>query len=90
MFRRVSLVYLVLGTKTREGLGLSVGDVANSFVKIGGTLKNPALGVDATGSVTTTGAAIATGGLSLLAKGLWDRVTAELDICSEPAAESGE
>lgn len=79
---------LTLNTKPREGLGLSVGDVANSFIKLGGTLKKPAIGVDAVGSVTTTGAAVATGGLSLLAKGLWDRVSSEVDLCSADAAAS--
>jgi len=74
---------LTLNTKSREGLGVSVGDVANSFIKLGGTLKEPSLGVDAVGSVTTTGAAVATGGLSLLAKGLWDRVSSEVDICKQ-------
>ena len=79
---------LTLNTKSREGLGVSVGDVANSFIKLGGTLKEPALGVDAVGSVTTTGAAIATGGLSLLAKGLWDRVSSEVDICAQADASA--
>ncbi len=74
---------LMLSTKSREGLGVSIGDVANSFIKLGGTLKEPSLGLDAAGTVTTTGAAIATGGLSLLAKGLWDRVSSEVDICAQ-------
>jgi len=70
---------------------VSLGGVVNSFLKVGGTLANPSLGVDAAGSVTATGAAVATGGLSVLAKGLWDRVSAEADICSQQpdtAAES--
>jgi uncharacterized protein involved in outer membrane biogenesis len=75
---------LTLRTKTREGLGVSLGGVVNSFLKVGGTLSNPSLGVDAAGSVTTTGAAVATGGLSVLARGLWDRVSAEADICAQP------
>jgi uncharacterized protein involved in outer membrane biogenesis len=74
---------LSLRTKTREGLGVSLGGVVNSFLKVSGTLKEPSIGVDAAGSVTTTGAAVATGGLSVLAKGLWDRVSAEVDICSD-------
>ena len=83
---------MALRTKTREGLGVSVGGVVNSFLKIGGTLREPSVGVDAAGSVTTTGAAVATGGLSLLARGLWDRVSAEADICAReddqrPASE---
>lgn len=74
---------MTLRTKTREGLGVSLGGVANSFLKIGGTLGAPSLGVDAAGSVTTTGAAVATGGLSVLARGLWDRASAEADICAQ-------
>lgn len=72
---------LVMHTKTREGLGISVGGVSNSFVKLGGTLKEPALNVDAAGTVTTAGAAVATGGLSVLAKSLWDRLSGEVDLC---------
>jgi uncharacterized protein involved in outer membrane biogenesis len=75
---------LTLRTKTREGLGVSLGGIVNSFLKIGGTLNDPSLAVDAAGSVTTAGAAVATGGLSVLARGLWDRVSAEANICAEP------
>ncbi len=75
---------LNVNTKSREGLGLSVGGVANSFVKIGGTLREPAIGVDAAGTVRTTGAAVATGGLSVIAKGLWDRLSSEVDLCALP------
>jgi len=74
---------LSLRARSREGLGVSLGGVANSFLKLGRTLKDPALQLDAAGSVATTGAAVATGGLSLLAKGLWDRVSAEADICKQ-------
>lgn len=85
------VIDMTLGTKTREGLGVSLGGVVNSFLKVGGTLNDPSMGVDAAGSATTTGAAVATGGLSLLARGLWDRVSAEADICAQPeASESGD
>jgi hypothetical protein len=41
--------------------------------------------------MTTTGAAVATGGLSLLAKGLWDRAKASADICEDlPANEDAD
>jgi hypothetical protein len=46
-------------------------------------LRSPSIAIDAMSSVTTTGAAVATGGLSLLARGLWDRLSAEADICEE-------
>ena len=67
----------------REGIGVSLGSVANSFFKLGGTMNEPQFKIDPTASVTTTGAAIATGGLSLLAKGLWDRMSVQSDICKE-------
>jgi uncharacterized protein involved in outer membrane biogenesis len=67
--------------KPREGLGISLGGVANSFVKLGGKLSSPELKLDAAGGATTAGAAVVTGGLSLVARGLWDRITAANDIC---------
>ena len=74
---------LSLNAKPRKGFGISVGGIANSFFNVGGTLKKPALGIDTAGTVTTTGAAIATGGLSLIAKGLWDRASSQGSICEE-------
>lgn len=67
----------------REGLGLSVGQFAD-LVSIGGTLADPSPTTNLT-SVVTTGlkvqTAVVTGGLSLLAQGLFDRVTADEDPC---------
>ena len=68
--------------RPREGLGVSLGTIANSFLAVRGTLRSPRVVLDATNSVTATGAAVATGGLSLLARGLWDRLSAEQDICA--------
>lgn len=81
---------LSLQATPREGLGISIGTVTNSFLKLGGTLRSPQLQLDPTGSMTTTGAAVATGGLSLLAKGLWDRVKAQGDICKKLAKKNGD
>ena len=67
----------------REGLGISIGGIANSFLKLGGTLRSPKLQLDPTGSMTTIGAAVATGSLSLVAEGLWNRVKAQGDICKD-------
>jgi uncharacterized protein involved in outer membrane biogenesis len=80
---------LTIHAKPREGLGISLGGVANSFLKLGGTLKAPVLQVDAQGTLVTGGIAVATGGISLLAKGLLDRVSAAADIC-EPEVGKGE
>jgi len=69
--------------KPREGIGISLGTVANQFLSLGGTLAQPKISIDAQRSVTTTGAAVATGGLSLLARGMWDRLSAEASICEK-------
>lgn len=74
---------LTVQATPREGLGISIGGVANSFLKLGGTLQSPRLQIDPTTSLTATGAAVATGGLSLVAKGLWDRLNAQSDMCED-------
>ena len=77
---------LVIRAKPREGLGISVGGAVNSFLRLGGTLRNPKLQIDPKGTAVTGGVAVATGGLSLLARGLFDRLTAEADICAQEDA----
>ena len=67
--------------KPRKGIGVSVNVIVNPYVKIGGTLGNPNLEVKPLRAATATGVAVATAGVSLLARGLWDRVTAEKKIC---------
>ena len=74
---------LAFRAKPREGLGISLGTVANELLELRGTLKSPAIRLDAGRAATATGAAVATGGLSLLARGLWDRLSAEGDICEQ-------
>jgi hypothetical protein len=67
----------------KEGLGLNAGKFA-SLIKIGGTLANPTPETDLGGTLGTgasLGAAVATGGLSLLAEGLLDRATADANPC---------
>jgi uncharacterized protein involved in outer membrane biogenesis len=74
---------LTMQATPREGLGISIGGIANSFLQLGGTLRSPRLQIDPTSSITTTSVAVATAGWSLVAKGLWDRVKANTDICEE-------
>jgi hypothetical protein len=55
-----------------SGLGVGAGNLAQ-FAKVEGTLANPRIGLDMAGAASTAavaGAAIATGGLTLLAGGL--------------------
>jgi len=68
----------------REGVGISVGQLAE-LVRLRGTLANPKAGVDTMAAFKAgagAGAALATGGLSILAQGLFDRSTADEDPCA--------
>jgi hypothetical protein len=70
-------------TKPRKGLGLSASMITNPYISVGGTLAEPSLSMKPLEALTTTGVAVATGGLSILGRGLWDRVTAEKKVCKK-------
>jgi hypothetical protein len=76
-------VDLRFNTVAREGLGISAGMLVNPFFKIGGTLQSPSLEVDAARGVISGGAAVATAGLSILAKGFVDRILHSGDPCGD-------
>jgi len=70
--------------QAREGAGISVGQLAE-LVRVQGTLANPKPGVDTMAALKAgagVGAALATGGLSILAQGLYDKSTADEDPCA--------
>ncbi len=70
--------------EAKEGVGINAGKLA-SVVRVGGTLAQPKPTADMVGAVSTglsVGTAVATGGLSLLAEGLFDRATADADPCT--------
>lgn len=69
--------------QAREGVGISAGQLAE-LVSIGGTLANPKTVPNTKAALKTAasaGAAVATGGLSILAQGLFDRGTADENPC---------
>ena len=68
-------------TVPQKGLGLSVGNLVNPFVGVGGTLAQPYLTLNPEQSLVTGGAAMATGGLSFLATSLFDRFLREAHPC---------
>jgi hypothetical protein len=68
-------------TEPREGIGISVGKILNPYVRVGGTLGEPYLKVDATGAVISGTAAWATGGVSIVLRGLWDRIQGTQNPC---------
>ena len=76
---------VAIQTTPRRGVGISAGQLINPFIKISGTLAKPRLSIDEQGVIFKGGAAVATGGLSLVATGLWDRIKRSDDACGESA-----
>lgn len=75
-------------TEAREGAGLSAGQFAD-LVRLGGTLADPQPALDTGAAVMTgvsAGAALATSGLSIVAQGLYDRLTADDAPCETALA----
>jgi len=75
-------------TKPRKGLGLSASTLTNPYIKVGGTLSKPSIAVKPLEATVQTGAAVATMGLSLVAQGLWDRMTSERKVCEKAIEEA--
>ncbi|MCP4256777.1 MAG: AsmA family protein [Planctomycetes bacterium] len=69
-------------TTPRTGLGISASDLVNPFIRIGGTMGEPKLTLDPTGTLIEGSAAVMTGGLSILAKGLYERWLGPSDPCN--------
>lgn len=81
---RTETLDIGVNPKPREGLGLSAAGIAD-FVRLGGTLSEPRAVTDAKGVASAgvkVGAALATGGLSLVAEGLFDRSGGDVDACA--------
>jgi len=76
--------------RPQQGLTISSGEIFNSFVKVTGTLAAPRLAVDEAGVLVSGGTAVATGGLSILAKMAWDRLARSKDPCNDIAKDGRE
>jgi len=80
---------IIIRPKARKGLGISAGTVAN-IVKVSGSIDQPKISVDTSSLVkssATIGAAIVSGGWTLLAQGLLDRNKANSDVCQQTLDE---
>jgi hypothetical protein len=60
--------------------------ITNPYIKLGGTLADPSIELKPIEAVTSTGVAVATLGISLVAKGMFDRITAERKVCKRALA----
>ena len=81
-------IEMTFRTTPRRGITISAGEILNPFVMVVGTMASPRLAVDATGALISGGAAVATGGLSILARATWNRLVRSKNPC-ETAAEQG-
>jgi hypothetical protein len=70
-------------TKLRKGIGISASMVVNPFIKLGGTLNSPSIELDPTGTAVSGSIAVATVGLSLIARSMWDRFFSSGDPCGQ-------
>ncbi len=77
-------------TAPRKKISISAGEFINPYLKVGGTMARPQLMLDPTGTLVSGGAAVATLGLSLVAKAVWDRVFSASDVCAQVAIEAEE
>jgi len=75
-------VRLRFDTAARKGIGISTSDFINPFVGVGGTLASPGLGVNPKSATFEGGFAVATGGLSIVAKSLYSRWFGAKDPCA--------
>jgi hypothetical protein len=75
-------------TVPQKGLGLSLTDLVNPYVKLHGTLAKPALTLDPEGVLVQGGTAVATGGISILAKRFKERFIDEKDACGKALSEA--
>ena len=84
---RTEDIDLSFHTSPRKGLGISTATLANPFIKVGGKLAQPALELDPAGTVIKGGTAVATAGLSILARSLYDRFLSSRDPCGDARKE---
>jgi len=66
-----------------KALQVSASELFNPYILVGGTLSKPVVGLDPAKVLLHGGAAIGTAGISILAKGLLDRVGNTAPICEE-------
>jgi hypothetical protein len=77
-----------LQTTPRKVVSVSAAELVNPYLQIVGTLTSPRLAVDETGVLISGGAAVATAGLSLLARGLWNRLSRAGDACKQVSEQA--
>ena len=72
---------LALASQARRGIGVSAASITNPYFKIGGTLASPALQLDPGSAAVAASIATATAGLSIVVRGVWDRMMGQRNPC---------
>jgi hypothetical protein len=85
---KTEAIKVSIRTTPRRILSVSAAELVNPYLQIVGTLASPRLAVDEAGVLITGGAAVATAGLSLLARGLWDRLSKSGDACKQVSEQA--
>ena len=70
-------------TTPKKSLTISAAELVNPYIEVRGSLAAPILAVGEKGVLLTGGVAVATGGLSLLARAAWDRVASSPEPCDD-------
>jgi uncharacterized protein involved in outer membrane biogenesis len=68
-------------TKPRKGIGLSTSVITDNYVKLGGSLHEPRLAISPLKAVRATWATVFTGGLNVVARTVFNRISAERNVC---------
>ena len=75
-------------TAARTFCSISAASITNPYIKLGGTLSSPSIEAKPLEAAASTGAAVATAGLTLIFKGFYDRITAEKKVCVRALEEA--
>jgi hypothetical protein len=85
---RTEDIDVAISTVARKGVGISFSNLINPYTKIGGTLAKPSLQLDPQGVMIEGGTAVATAGLSIVAKSLKNRFLSAKDPCAKAASDA--
>lgn len=77
-------------TVPQKGLGFSVSSVFNPYVEVSGTMAAPKIMVDPANTVVGGSLAVVTGGLSILAQNVIDRMNASGNVCAERLSKAND
>jgi len=75
-------------TEARGALPFGAGELVNPFIGIGGTFSEPKITLNPASTLLSGGAAIATGGMSVLATAAWNRTFRATNPCVSLASDA--